>query len=264
MKITSNNVSLNYEVDGPEGAPWMTFSNSLAADLSIWDPQVNHFRDKYRILRYDTRGHGKSEPISGAYTLDMLANDVLGLWNALGINKSHFIGLSLGGMTAQSLALQYPERMHSIAICDSRADCPEGYRSNWHQRIPEVEKNGMEPLVEPTLQRWFTNGCRSAEPEMMDRVRAMIRSTSSFGYIGCAQAILGLDYLSKLKAITLPAIFIVGAQDGGTPPEAAQAMHKEVAGSQYVEIDPAAHVSNMENPVAFNKTLDDFLSGLNK
>jgi 3-oxoadipate enol-lactonase len=99
---------------------------------------------------------------------------------------------------------------------------------------------------------------------MMDRVRNMIRSTSSFGYIGCAQAILGLDYLSRLKAITLPVIFIVGAQDGGTPPEAAQAMHKEVAGSQYVEIDPAAHVSNMENPVAFNKTLDDFLSGLNK
>ena len=264
MKITANNVSLNYEVDGPEGAPWMTFSNSLAADLSMWDPQVSHFKDRYRILRYDTRGHGKSEPISGAYTLDMLANDVVELWNALGINKSHFIGLSLGGMTAQSLALQYPERMHSIAICDSRADCPEGYRSNWHQRIPEVEKKGMEPLVEPTLQRWFTDGCRSAEPEMMDRVRAMIRSTSSFGYIGCAHAILGLDYLSRLKAITLPAIFIVGAQDGGTPPEAAQAMHKEVTGSQYMEIDPAAHVSNMENPVAFNKTLDDFLSGINK
>ena len=155
----------------------------------MWDPQVNHFKGQYRILRYDTRGHGKSEPISGAYTLDMLANDVVELWNALGIEKSHFVGLSLGGMAAQSLALHYPERLNSIAICDSRADCPEAYRSNWHQRI-------------------------------------------------------------------------VGAQDGGTPPEASQAMQKEVAGSQYMEIDPAAHVSNMENPIAFNKTLDDFLSEL--
>ena len=201
---------------------------------------------------------------SGGYISGPEQDPVVELWNALGINNSHFIGLSLGGMTAQSLALQYPERLNSIAVCDSRADCPEGYRSNWHQRIPEVEKNGMEPLVEPTLQRWFTDGCRNAEPDMMDKVRAMIRSTSSFGYIGCAQAILELDYLSKLKAITLPTIFIVGAQDGGTPPEAAQAMHKEVAGSQYMEIDPAAHVSNMENPTDFNKTLESFLSGLNK
>ena len=120
----------------------------------------------------------------------------------------------------------------------------------------------MEPLVEPTIQRWFTDDCRSAHPDMMDRVRNMIRSTSSLGYIGCAHAILGLDYLSQLKNINLPAIFIVGAQDGGTPPEAAQDMHKEVSGSQYVEIDPAAHVSNMENPDAFNNVLDNFLSGL--
>jgi len=120
----------------------------------------------------------------------------------------------------------------------------------------------MDPLVEPTLQRWFTDACRDAQPEMMDKVRAMVRSTTSLGYVGCAHAILGLDYLSQLKNVKLPTIFIVGAQDGGTPPEASQAMHKEVAGSQYMEIDPAAHVSNMENSKAFNKTLDDFLSGL--
>jgi len=262
MQISANGISLNYEVDGPDGAPWVTFSNSLAADLTMWDVQAEHFKDRYRVLRYDTRGHGKSEPLRGPYTLDMLAADVLALWEELKVTKSHFVGLSLGGMTAQCLALNNTDRLHSMAVCDSRADCPEGYRTNWHQRIPEVEKNGMEPLVEPTIQRWFTDDCRSAHPDMMDRVRNMIRSTSSLGYIGCAHAILGLDYLSQLKDISLPAIFIVGAQDGGTPPEAAQDMHKEVSGSQYAEIDPAAHVSNMENPDAFNNVLDNFLSGL--
>lgn len=262
MRVPANGISLNYEVEGSEDAPWVTFSNSLAADLTMWDDQADHFKDRYRVLRYDTRGHGRSEPTQGPYSIEMLANDVLGLWEALGIKNSHFVGLSLGGMTAQCLALKHPDRLLSVAICDSRADCPEGYRSNWHQRIPEVEKNGMDPLVEPTLQRWFTDACRDAQPEMMDKVRDMVRSTTSLGYVGCAHAILGLDYLSQLNNVNLPTIFIVGAQDGGTPPEASQAMHKEVAGSQYVEIDPAAHVSNMENSKAFNKALDDFLSGL--
>ena len=181
MQISANGISLNYEVDGPDGAPWITFSNSLAADLTMWDVQAEHFKDRYRVLRYDTRGHGKSEPLRGPYTLDMLAADVLALWEELKITKSHFVGLSLGGMTAQCLALNNPDRLHSMAVCDSRADCPEGYKTNWHQRIPEVEKNGMEPLVEPTIQRWFTDDCRSAHPDMMDRVRNMIRSTSSLG-----------------------------------------------------------------------------------
>ncbi len=260
MQISTNDTSLNCRIDGPEGAPWLTFSNSLAADLTMWDIQTEYFKDKYRILRYDTRGHGQSEAIKGPYTLEMLADDVIGLWDELKIEKSHFIGLSLGGMIAQSLALRHPDRLHSIAVCDSRADCPEMYKSNWHQRIPEVEQNGLEPLVESTVERWFTEAFRESKPEMMDKVRRMIRSTSKQGYIGCAQAILTLNYLDRLKAIKLPSLFIVGAQDSGTPPDAARAMHKEVAHSKYVEIDPAAHVSNMENPEVFNQSLGDFLS----
>ena len=263
MQIATNNTSLNCKIDGPEGAPWLTFSNSLAADLTMWDIQADYFKDRYRILRYDTRGHGQSEAIQGPYTLKMLADDVIGLWDELEIEKSHFVGLSLGGMIAQSLALKYPDRLHSIAVCDSRADSPEMYRANWTQRIPEVEQNGLEPLVETTVERWFTDACRESKPEMIDQVRKMIRSTSKQGYIGCAQAILNLDYLTQLKEINLPAIFIVGAQDGGTPPEAALAMHEEVTNSKYVEIDPAAHVSNMENPEVFNQSLDDFLSEIN-
>lgn len=254
------NVSINYEVSGPDGAPWITFSNSLAADLSMWDPQCKFFEKRYRILRYDTRGHGKSTSPQGPYTLDMLGDDVIELWDNLKIGKSHFVGLSLGGMIAQNLALRHPNRLISIAVCDSRADCPEGYKANWHQRIPEVEKFGMAPLIESTVQRWFTDECRAAEPEMIDRVKAMIGSTSNQGYIGCAQAILGLDYLAELKNISIPAIFIVGAQDTGTPPEAAKAMHQQVKTSQFVEINPAAHVSNLENPIQFNDAIDNFLS----
>ena len=264
MLIEINGVKINYELEGKEGNPCLTFSNSLAANLNMWDPQAEYFKENYRILRYDTRGHGQSEAAEPPYSLETLADDVVGLWAQLGINKSHFIGLSLGGMIGQGLALRYPDKLLSLAVCDSRADCPEQYRNNWHQRIPEVEKNGMDPLVEPTITRWFTEDCINARPEMMDEVRQMVGATSKEGYIGCAQAILGLNYLDSLDTIELPSIFIVGAQDTGTPPEAAKAMHEKVSGSIYQEIDPAAHVSNMENPTAFNKALENFLENIEK
>ena len=201
MLIEINGVKINYELEGKEGNPCLTFSNSLAANLNMWDPQAEYFKENYRILRYDTRGHGQSEAAEPPYSLETLADDVVGLWAQLGINKSHFIGLSLGGMIGQGLALRYPDKLLSLAVCDSRADCPEQYRNNWHQRIPEVAKNGMDPLVEPTITRWFTEECINAKPEMMDEVRQMVGATSKKGYIGCAQAILGLNYLDNLDTI---------------------------------------------------------------
>ena len=135
MLIEINGVKINYELEGKEGNPCLTFSNSLAANLNMWDPQAEYFKENYRILRYDTRGHGQSEAAEPPYSLETLADDVVGLWAQLGINKSHFIGLSLGGMIGQGLALRYPDKLLSLAVCDSRADCPEQYRNNWHQRI---------------------------------------------------------------------------------------------------------------------------------
>jgi len=261
MQANINGFSMHYEIEGPEDAPWLTFSNSLAADLTMWDPQAAHLKDRFRILRYDTRGHGGTEAAPGPYSFEMLSDDVITLWDELGIRQSHFVGLSLGGMTAQCLALNNPDRLLSLVVSDSRADVPDAYRDFWMGRIPVIERDGVEPLVEPTLERWFTEKGRETKAALMDDVRAMVRRTSEAGYIGCAQAILGLNYLEDLNKITLPTLFVVGAQDGGTPPEASRAMHERVSGSHYVEIDPGSHVCNLENPTDFNTALDAFLSG---
>ena len=259
MQSTINGLTMRYEIEGPEDAPWLTFSNSLAADLTMWDPQAAHLKDRFRILRYDTRGHGSTEAPAGPYSFEALAADVLALWDELGIQQSHFVGLSLGGMTAQCLALNNADRLLSLVISDSRGDVPDAYRDFWMSRILMIEADGVEPVVEPTLERWFTEDGRASQPDLMDDVRAMVRRTSTAGYIGCAQAILELNYLDHLDQITLPTLFIVGAQDGGTPPEASQGMHDRVAGSGYVEIDPGSHVCNLENPGEFNAALDGFL-----
>ena len=260
MRVPANGISIYYEVAGPEGAPWLTLSNSLATDLQMWDPQLDVLAENFRVLRYDTRGHGMSESLHGPYSLDLLADDVIALWDALRIKQTHFVGLSLGGMTAQALALKCPERFLSLTIADSRADCPDAYRDFWLQRIAAVENEGVASVVEATLERWFTDACRESQPAMMDGLRKMISGTSGNGYIGCTHAIMGLDFLDQLHRIDLPALFLVGTQDGGTPPEANRAMHEQVKNSQYVEIDPGSHLCNMENSEAFNQVLTGFLA----
>ncbi len=262
MRVPVNGISLYYEIDGTEGKPWLTFSNSLCATVRMWDEQVEVLKDDFRILRYDTRGHGRTEPAAGKYSLPQLAEDLLDLWDALKIEKSHFVGLSLGGFTAWPLAAKAPDRLLSLAICDSRADCPDAYQEFWSGRIELVTNEGMEAIVQPTAERWFTEDALKNQPDTIEEVKGMIRDTSANGYIGCAHAILGLDYLETLKDISVPTIFIVGSQDHATPPEASKDMQSRIAGSQYVEIDPGSHLSNMENPADFNKALTGFLTGL--
>jgi 3-oxoadipate enol-lactonase len=260
MNIEANGISFNTQVEGAEGAPWITFSNSLACNLSMWDGQVAALRDDYRILRYDTRGHGGTAVPGGPYSFDMLVGDVIGLWDALGIERGHFIGLSLGGMTALGLALGHAGRLSSITVCNARAEAPPEFRDLWDTRIATVGENGMEAIIDATLERWFTPGFAAGDPPVLDRVRDMIRATAPRGYIGCARALQGLDYLPRLGGISLPALFIAGAGDGATPPEGMRAMHQAVANSQYVELDPAAHISNLEQPEAFNDALTTFLA----
>ncbi|MEE2745529.1 MAG: 3-oxoadipate enol-lactonase [Pseudomonadota bacterium] len=266
MKEQLRDFTVNYEVSKAtnhlQNAIWLTFSNSLATSLDMWESQVQYFRENYNILTYDTRGHGSSAATIGPYSLEMLADDVIELWDSLNIEKSHFIGLSLGGMIAQNLALNYPDRLLSVLICDSRADCTGPYRENWYKRIPNVEQNGLEILVDASIERWFTERFREENHNKIEQMKNMIRNTSVDGYVGCANAILDLDNLNKLAEINVPTGFIVGAQDSGTPPEAARAMHKKVQNARYFEIDPAAHISNVENPQAFNKIVKDFLNNI--
>ena len=258
MKITANGIAINYTLDGPANAPVVTMSHSLATDLSMWDPTLPALAG-FRVLRYETRGHGKTEAPKGGYTLDQLADDALALLKALGIAKTHWVGLSMGGMIGQTLALKAPEVFASLSLCDTSSRIPAEARPLWADRIKLAQAQGMEPLVTPTLERWFTKPFRESRKDVIDKVATMIRTTPPDGYAGCCAAIAQLDLTDRIGAIKLPTFVIVGEDDPGTPVAAHQVIHDKIAGSQLVIVKSAAHLANMEQPDAFNKALGAFL-----
>jgi 3-oxoadipate enol-lactonase len=259
MKVTANGISVNYTLEGPATAPVVTMSHSLATDLSMWDPTVPALSG-FRVLRYETRGHGKTEAPKGAYTLDQLAEDALALLKALGIARTHWVGLSMGGMIGQTLALKAPQVFASLSLCDTSSRVPAEAKPQWADRIKTAETLGMEPLVEGTLARWFTEPFRNTRKDVIDKVAAMIRTTPPAGYAGCCAAISQLDLTDKIGAIKIPTIAIVGEDDPGTPVAAHQVITEKIAGSRLEILKSAAHLSNMEQPEAFNRALSGFLS----
>jgi 3-oxoadipate enol-lactonase len=262
MKITANGISVNYTLDGSASAPVVTLSHSLATDLSMWDPQMKALTAKYRVLRYDTRGHGGTDAPAGAYTLDQLADDAQALLKALGVAKTHWIGLSMGGMIGQTLALKSPDIFLSLSLCDTSSRIPAEAKPLWADRIKTAQTQGMEPLVEGTIGRWFTAPFREQRKDVVDPVREMIRSTPPQGYAGCCAAISALDLTDRLPAIKIPTLVVVGEEDQGTPVAASQAIQAKIAGSQLEILKSAAHLANMEQPEAFTKALTTFLARL--
>lgn len=257
--ISTRTIQLNHVVEGPADAPAIVFSNSLGANLSMWQPQAERLRERYRVVRYDQRGHGQSEVPAGPYTFAQLTADVIALADALELERFHFVGLSMGGMTALGLALDHGARLRSVTAANCVAGFADDARQTWDQRIVSVRANGLEPLLDATLERWFTAPTRAARPQEMAAVRAMVAATPVAGYLGCCAAIRDLDYTARLPAIATPTLFIGGTHDAGTPPTAMRAMQAAVPGARYVELD-AAHVSNLEQPVAFNRALEAFLA----
>ena len=260
--VTVNGCRLNYRIDGAKGAPWVTFSNSLATDLHLWDAQAALLADRFRILRYDTRGHGLSESAPGAYDFAMLEADLIGLWDALGIGRSHMVGLSLGGSTGIGLAIHRPGRIASLAACDCRVTAPPDFRQAWEKRIEIARAQGMAGLVEETMGRWFTAPTLDADLPELAAIREMIRATSVEGFIGCARALQGIDYLGEIGGISCPTLFVVGEADPAASPALAGAMHGRVQGSKLVELANAAHISNIENAPAFNAAVIGFLDSV--
>ncbi|MBI5912282.1 MAG: 3-oxoadipate enol-lactonase [Betaproteobacteria bacterium] len=257
MKTSANDIDINYAVEGK--GHWLTLSHSLACNLHMWDEEAKRLSRRYKVLRYDTRGHGESSAPAGAYTLDLLADDLHGLLRSLGVRSTHFVGLSMGGMIGQTFALKYPGMFNSLALCDTTSRYPAEAAGLWAERIKTVETQGMEPLVAPTLARWFTEPFRKARPELVEKVAAMIRTTPAAGYIGCSHAIPKIDLTARLKEIRCPAVVIVGKDDPGTPVAMAEEIHQALPGSKLVIIPSAAHLSNLEQPDAFNQALGEFL-----
>ncbi len=260
MPIEANGIKMNYELSGKEGAPTVMLSHSLGSSLDMWDPQLEALEPHYQFLRYDTRGHGDSEAPPGAYTLDMLGEDAIGLLDALGIEKVHFVGLSMGGMIGQCLALHHGDRLEKLVLCDTAALLPEEAQPVWQERIEMARDKGMEALVDGTLERWFTPAFLKQNPPEVQQIRQQFLATPVDGYIGCSEAIRGLNYLERLSEIKISTLIMVGEEDPGTPVAAAEAMQQRITGSRLVVLPSAAHLSNVEQAQAFNSVLMKFLS----
>ena len=255
MKAKVNGTELYYELSGKEGAPWLVLSHSLACTVRMWDPQVAALKDRYCILNYDMRGHGKSAAPAGPYTLDMLADDVLGLMKELGIKRASYMGLSIGGMIGQTLALRQTRLFDRMVLADtSHAQPPEAIKQ-WEERIKIAQTQGMKPLVSSTMERWFTPSFR--ESPQAKKIAELIANTPVAGYVGCGQAIMKLNTTARLKEIKLPVLAIAGEADPSAP--GTRHIGENVPGARLVMIPQAAHISNVEQAATFNQALRDFL-----
>ena len=258
MKIKANGITINYQIDGPEGAPWIVFSNSLATTTAMWDEQAAGLRNAFRVLRYDQRGHGGTDAPAGRYAFDTLLADALGLLDALSIRKAHFAGLSMGGATALGLAERHPERFDRIIVCDSPCQSTPQSAQQWEERIVVAQKQGLDALVEPTIGRWFPPETVAKNSPHLDKVRAMIRATPVNGFIGCAAALADHDYASSVASVKSSVLFLVGEKDA--PVAAMRKLNEKLPGSRFVELSGAGHISNMDRPAEFNRAVQQFLA----
>jgi len=250
--------NLWYRVDGREGAPWLIFSNSLGTTHAMWDGQVEPLAQHFRILRYDTRGHGQSAVPDGPYSVDMLGRDLLQLADSLGIDRFNFCGLSLGGVTGQWVASEAPSRVLRLALCNTGARI--GSPALWSDRIATVEKGGMAAMVDGAMDRWFTRGFQQSHPADVRRIRDVFLTIDPRGYARCMGAISGADLRPRLARIVAPTLVINGSDDPATPPELGNEIAAGVKGARVVTLK-AAHISNVEAKAEFDEALVGFFVG---
>ncbi len=249
---------LHYELEGSSQAPVLVFSNSLACALGMWEPQMKPFTQRFRVLRYDQRGHGESAVTPGPYTTAQLAGDVLALLDGLKIERAHFCGLSMGGAAGMWLATNAPERINKVVLSNTAAKF--GTPEIWATRIATVRKDGMAAVADSTMERWFTPGFRTSSPKVVDKIKQMLLATAPAGFIACSEAVRDNDQQQSITRIKKPTLVIAGTHDAGTPPAAGQFVAKQIPGAKYVELN-AAHLSNLEASAEWTKTILDFLAG---
>jgi 3-oxoadipate enol-lactonase len=254
-----NGTELHYRIDGERhgSAPWIILSNSLGSDLSMWTPQVAALSKQFRVLRYDTRGHGHSETPKGPYTIEQLAGDVLGLMDTLKIARANFCGLSMGGLTGIALAARHASRFERVALCNTAARI--GSPEVWGPRAARARTEGMLSLADTVLQRWFTAEFIAREPLVLAAIRDVFVHTDKEGYALNCDGIDATDLRPEAPNIKLPALVIGGTHDLSVKPEQSRELAAAIEGARYVEFD-AAHISNIEQADLFTKTLIEFLT----
>ncbi len=251
------NARIHYDLAGPGGAPVVVFSNSLGTTFSMWDAQASEFSRHFRVLRYDTRGHGLSSVPPGPYTLQELAQDVLELLDHLGIVQASFCGLSVGGMTGLWLGEHAPNRLRKLVACSAAAKI--GTLDVWNARIDSVRRDGMGMIIPGILERWFTPAFRARSPEAVQTTRHMLEGTPVDGYIACCAAVRDTDLREAVSSIRVPTLVVTGAQDPVTPPADGHFLTEHILGTQYQELQ-GAHLFNVESAAEFTTQVLHFLN----
>lgn len=249
--------AIAWRIDGPTDAPVVMLSNSLMSSHRMWEPQLAALLRQFRVLRYDTRGHGQSSTTPGPYSIEMLADDAAALVEHSGVGAVHFVGLSMGGMIGQQLALRHPQRVLSLSLCDTASEMPP--RALWDERLATARAQGIAGLVDGTIGRWFVPAFVAREPRTIAWVREMILGTGVDGYIACASAVRDMSQTHLLSGIRAPTQVIVGRDDPACTVAASEVLHRAIAGSTLHVLDDAAHLANIEKPAEFTALLVDFI-----
>lgn len=254
---TLNGIKLHYQLDGDASLPVLVFSNSLGTSLAMWEPQMAELSQHFRVLRYDTRGHGQSEVTPGPYTIAQLGSDVIALLDHLQIAQAHFCGLSMGGSTFMWLAVHHPERVSKLILCNTGAKI--GTPEAWNSRIETVQREGLSAIAAAVVSRWLTPEYAAQHPQQVQALTTMLLATPAEGYAGACAAVRDNDLRAAIANITAPTLVIAGTGDVPTPPADGQFMRVTIPGALYVEFD-AAHISNQQQPEAFTQAVLQFLT----
>lgn len=249
-------IRLHYQLTGDSSLPVLVLSNSLGANLSMWEPQLAALAADFRILRYDNRGHGQSSAAAGPCTVEDLSRDLLRLLDALQIERASFCGISMGGIVGQWLGIHAADRLHKLVLADTAAKI--GIADVWNARIELVLREGLDPVIPGTLLRWFTPAFHDAHPEAIRSTEAMLRGTTVQAYAACCAAIRDADFRTSLSAVAAQTLVLAGTHDPVTTPEDGRYLADNIPVARYVEL-AAAHLSNVEAAPAFNAALLDFL-----
>jgi 3-oxoadipate enol-lactonase len=250
-------VDVKHTLDGPEDAPVVVFSNSLGTTGAMWDAQAAALSQRFRVLRYDARGHGETPAPPGPYTVGDLAGDVLALLDHLGLERVSFCGLSIGGMTGMWLGVHAPERIERMAICCTGMQLPTA--EMWTERAAQVRREGMGSVIDATMDRWFTPGFRERNQKVVERIREIFLTTDPEGYAGCCEALAEFDMRGRLDAVTAPTLVIAGEDDPVGTPERAAAIGEEIEGSRLVVLPEARHLAAVEQADAVTRELEELL-----
>jgi 3-oxoadipate enol-lactonase len=255
--VDSNHAQIHYALEGPAGKPPLLLSNSLGTDFSMWHPQIPKFTKTMRVLRCDTRGHGKSSVTPGPYSIEQLAKDVLALADSLKLDRFHFCGLSMGGMIGMWLAFHAPQRLNKLILSSTAAKI--GTSETWNARIDAVRKNGMKQVAAAAIERWFTPAFRAKNPSAVGSIQKILEAANPEGYIACCAAVRDFDFRQQLAGICTPTLVISGTHDPATTPADGHFLADHIPGARYVELN-AAHLSNIEDAARFTNEVSIFLN----